>query len=155
MGIKFYDTEKAISKFDFENIEKILTFRLPEEYKTHLLMYNGGRCKPNIFSFIEEGKISKSSIDWFLAIYEGKYDNLNTYINMYKFEQKRIPFYLVPIAHDAGGSLICISCSESDYGYIYFWDHEKEQNHAHTDYWGNIYLIDKSFNRFITNLKFK
>ena len=24
MGIKFYDTEKAISKFDFENIEKIL-----------------------------------------------------------------------------------------------------------------------------------
>ena len=104
MGIKFYDTEKAISKFDFENIEKILTFRLPEEYKTHLLMYNGGRCKPNIFSFIEEGKISKSSIDWFLAIYEGKYDNLNTYINMYKFEQKRIPFYLVPIAHDAGGN---------------------------------------------------
>ena len=72
MGIKFYDTEKAISKFDFENIEKILTFRLPEEYKTHLLMYNGGRCKPNIFSFIEEGKISKSSIDWFLAIYERK-----------------------------------------------------------------------------------
>lgn len=49
MGIKFYDTEKAISKFDFENIEKILTFRLPEEYKTHLLMYNVEDVNP-IFS---------------------------------------------------------------------------------------------------------
>ena len=26
MGIKFYDTEKAISKFDFENIEKNINF---------------------------------------------------------------------------------------------------------------------------------
>lgn len=153
MEIKFYDTEKSVNKSDIENIEKILNFLLPEEYKTHLLMYNGGRCKPNIFSFLEKGKVSKSSIDWFLAIYDGKYDNLLTYINIYKLEQKRIPFYLVPIAHDAGGNLICISCSKSDYGYIYFWDHEKEQNISQIDYWENIYLIAKSFNQFITNLE--
>ena len=81
------------------------------------------------------------------------YEYIITYF--IKETKKRIPFYLVPIDHDAGGNLISISSAESDYAYIYFCDHEKEQNHAHTDYWGNIYLIDKSFNRFITNLKFK
>ena len=139
-------TSESISDFEGK-----IGSKLPDDYKNFLLKYNGGQPLPNSFKFFSN-KEDGSSVDRFLSLGKEKNSNLLKYYNNYK---DRIPSYFFPIAHDAGGNLICISCSESDYGYIYFWDHEKEQNHAHTDYWGNIYLIDKSFNRFITNLKFK
>ena len=66
-------------------------------------------------------------------------------MEMYIFEEKRLPDYFVPIAHDPGGNLICISCSETENGFVYFWDHENEGNN-------NVYLISKGFNDFIGNL---
>jgi cell wall assembly regulator SMI1 len=143
--VEFYKTEVVIGEREIIEIENLLGYSLPEEYRIHLLKYNGGKCKPNVFSFIENNKISKSNIDWFLAIYDGKYDNLRLYIDMYIIEQKRLPDYFIPIAHDPGGNLICISCLTSNFGFIYFWDHEKEEEE-------NAYLISDSFNHFLENL---
>lgn len=150
--IEFFKTEKPITEKEINNIEELLVCTFPSDYKNHILKHNGGKCKPNVFSFIENDKKSKSNIDWFLAIYNGKYDNLISYINIYKIEQKRLPKSLIPIAHDPGGNLICISCCEPDYGFIYFWDHEKEGNNEQDDYKENLFLIAKSFNKFINNL---
>jgi cell wall assembly regulator SMI1 len=143
---EFFQTEETIDENSIIVIEKELGYSLPEEYRLHLLKYNGGKCKPNVFSFFENNKQTESSIDWFLAIYEGKYDNLKSYISTYIIEQNRLPNKFVPIAHDAGGNLICISCSKEENGFIYFWDHEKEGDK-------NIYLISKRFNDFIESLK--
>jgi hypothetical protein len=150
--VEFYKTETAIKELDIRIIEDRVGYSLPKEYRSHLLVNNGGKCKPDVFTFMEGNKLSKSKIDWFLAIYDGKYDNLLKYIDIYKFEQKRIPEYFIPIAHDPGGNLICISCSCSDYGYIYFWDHEKETPNNWEDCSTNIYLIANSFDNFIANL---
>jgi hypothetical protein len=151
----FSQTKPPIELGQIQQFEKRLALKLPEEYKNHLLKYNGGRCEPSVFSFEERGIVTTSLLDRFLALYDGKYDNIETYANTYKIETKRLPYYMVPIAHDPGGNLICISCGGNDNGCIYFWDHEREVDYEispDSDH-GNLYLIAKSFNLFLENLK--
>lgn len=145
----FSQTEHLLRYTQIEEIEKLVGLIFPKAYKDHLLKYNGGRCVPNIFSFEEDGKITESDIDWFLAIYNGEYDNLKTYIEIYKLEESRLPIRILPIAHDSGGNLICISCMGDDTGYIYFWNHEREFDFC-TE---NLYLISISFQDFVDGLK--
>lgn len=153
--IKFTQTEQPLYKSDIIEIEKFVGLELPYEYKKHLLEYNGGQCYPNTFSFNVNGKMTESNIDWFLAIYSGKYDNLKEYINLTKKEKKRLPKHILPIAHDSGGNLICISCGAKDYGYVYFWDHENEvdYNISNDDDYSNLYFIAKDLNTFFNGLR--
>jgi len=153
--IAFSDQEKSINSDQIIEIENLIDLKLPNEYKLHLLKHNGGKCTPSQFDFIEKGKPTTSSIDWFLAIYDGEYDSLQDYINTYKLDEKRLPIHFVPIAHDAGGNLICISCGKKDYGQIFFWDHENEIDYRVTDdyKYSNIYFIAKDFNEFLNNLR--
>ena len=152
--VTFYKTESQIKLDQIKEIEDYVGLKFPQEYKVHLLKYNGGKCSPNIFKFIENGKLTNSNIDWFLAIYDGVYDNLKNEIEMMKIDEKRLPVQIIPIAHDSGGNLICISCGGQDEGYIYFWDHENEVDYSisnDNDY-SNLYLISEDFNSFIEGL---
>lgn len=107
------------------------------------------------FHFEGKRKASFSSIDWFFAIYDGKHDNLLRYFFNYKVHRKRLPFRLIPIAHDPGGNLICISCEGADNGFVYFWDHENEVDYhvAEDNDFSNLFFIAKSFNEFLEGLK--
>jgi hypothetical protein len=151
----FSHSEASLNHSQIEEVEKFVGLNFPTEYKEHLLEYNGGQCVPNVFSFYENGEITDSSIDWFLAIYDGEYDNLKNYIENYKIKKKRLPFHILPIAHDPGGNLICISCGNDDIGNIYFWDHEKEVNYglANDQDYSNLYLIAENFKEFINGFK--
>ncbi|HEY5744451.1 MAG TPA: SMI1/KNR4 family protein [Chryseolinea sp.] len=153
--LEFSQTEAKLNASQIEEVEEFVGLTFPVEYKEHLLKYNGGQCKPNFFEFTENGKASNSNLDWFLAIYEGKYDNLKEYIEIYKIEDKRMPVHMLPIAHDPGGNLICISCNGDDFGYVYFWDHENEVDYSlaiDRDY-SNLHFISKSLPDFIDSLK--
>lgn len=152
--VVFAQTESPLSLSQIEEVEEFAGLNFPKEYKDHLLKYNGGQCVPNVFSFEENGEITNSCIDWFLAIYDGEYDNLKTYIFTYKIEKKRLPQNLLPIAHDPGGNLICISCGNEE-GRIYFWDHEKELDYNIVDDndYSNLFLIANDFNEFLDELK--
>ena len=152
----FSETETQLNFKEIEEIEKLVGLKFPEPYKSHLLKYNGGRCFPNIFHYYENnGKFNASDVDWFLAIYDGEYNNMMEYIELLKIDQKRMPNHIVPIAHDSGGNAICISCAGEDLGYIYFWDHENEVDYSISDDsdYSNLYLIATSFNEFIDGLK--
>lgn len=151
----FSQTESKLDLFQIEEIENYAELGFPGEYKDHLLKHNGGQCTPSVFSFDEKGKVTDSSVDWFLAIYDGEYDNLKDYIKTYKIEDKRLPSHILPIAHDSGGNLICISCDNDDAGSIYFWDHENEVDYsvAGDEDYSNLYLIAKSLDEFIDELK--
>lgn len=152
--VVFLGTEAKIDLANIREIEGLIGFELPTEYAAHLLRYNGGQCTPNMFIFQENGRETKSSVDWFLAIYDGEYDNLKNYIQIYKLEDKRLPDHILPIAHDPGGNLICISCNGDDKGYIYFWNHEEEIDYSMSDNsdYSNLYLISNSFESFINGL---
>jgi cell wall assembly regulator SMI1 len=152
----FSHVNTNITVFQIEKIEQYVGLAFPQQYKEHLLKYNGGQCKPNVFEFITNtGKLDSSIINWFLAIYDGKYDNLKECIEIFKIEEKRMPRHILPIADDPGGNMICISTSGADEGYIYFWDHEQEVDYSVSDDsdYSNLFLIAKSFNEFLNGLK--
>lgn len=81
--VKFISTENDLELHEIRSIEKKYNLSFPNDYINHLLANNGGQCEPNGFEFIEDGKVSESNIDWFLAIYDGEYDNLDDYIKTY------------------------------------------------------------------------
>ncbi|MFV0505587.1 MAG: SMI1/KNR4 family protein [Bacteroidales bacterium] len=148
----FSEIELQLTEFQIQELENKLNFEFSSEYKKHLLKINGGRCNPNIFSFEENGSITESSVDWFLALYEGEFDNLEDYFNIYKIDEKRMPDSFFPIAHDPGGNLICMDTTDSK---IYFWNHECEVNYSQSDDndRSNLYLIADNLNDFILGLK--
>ncbi len=148
----FLETEEPINEAQIKELEDKLNLDFPSLYKNHLLKFNGGRCEPNIFIFEEEGKLTKSSVDWFLAVYDGEYDNLEDYCNTYKIGEKRMPETIFPIAHDPGGNLICMDASD---GKIYFWNHEKEVDYSQSDDndRSNLYFVEENLDDFISNLR--
>jgi cell wall assembly regulator SMI1 len=148
----FIETEADISESDIQELERKINFEFPLEYKEHLLKFNGGRCEPNIFNFEEAGAITESSVDWFLALYEGEYDNLEGYFNIFKIDEKRMPNSFFPIAHDPGGNLICMDANDNK---IYFWDHEREVDYSLSgdDDRSNLYILANNLKEFISSLK--
>jgi len=153
--MEFTETEKALTNAELNDFEEYVGLQLPEQYRNHLLTYNGGRCEPNVFDVSKNGKPNQSCIDWFLAIYDGEADNLKDYVDDVKIKVKRMPQHILPIAHDPGGNLICISCGDKDNGAIYFWDHENEVDYsiAQDDDYSNLYLIARSLHEFFDSLK--
>lgn len=152
--VTFTNTERQLSDRDIDVIELMVGLKFPDQYRKHLLMHNGGQCKPNVFTFVEKGKFSDSQVDRFLAIYDGEYDNLKDDIEIFKLDEKRMPSHMVPIAHDPGGNLICISCGSSDFGAVYFWDHENEVDYSVADDrdYSNLYKIADNLTEFFDGL---
>ena len=150
--ITFFDTELKLMEEDLSKLEERISFELHKDYRKHLLNYNGGRCEPNVFSFIENGKETESNIDWFLAVYDGEHDNFEEYFNIYKIQNKRMPSEIFPIGHDPGGNLICMNRIN---GKVYFWNHEEEVNYnvLGDEVQSNLYLIAESLEDFILALK--
>lgn len=163
--IKFTETEAPTNLASIQRLEAWIGLSFPEVYQQHLLKYNGGTCDPCVFTFKEKrrtffGLIEKyvttdSVVGWFLAIHDGEFDSLEQSIYDYKIDEKRLPTALLPIANDPGGNLICISCGEKDYGYIYFWDHESEVDYTVADdsNYSNLSLIAKTLDDFFAGLK--
>jgi cell wall assembly regulator SMI1 len=146
--ITFFESGKKITDKEVAYIEKKIGYCLPNEYREFLLKHNGGKCPNRGFVFMENSQESDSEVRSFYAVggINGYYD-LEENMDIYIFDEKRLPDFYIPIAEDDLGNLICISGDESDYGYIYFWDHEKEGEKE------NMYIIADSFNKFINNLK--
>lgn len=152
--VTFFSEETLITEYQLLDFERVLGLTLPPEYRNHLLQHNGGQCRPNVFSFVENGNETTSRVDWFLALYDGDYDNLKNYAEIYKMDEKRMPDSLLPIAHDDGGNMVCIACHGVDFGKIYFWDHENEVDYSNSDDadYSNLYLIAPSFSDFLAAL---
>ncbi|NBB21356.1 hypothetical protein GVN20_18465 [Runella sp. CRIBMP] len=122
----FFETEIPTSEEEIKAFEKRYDITLPEEYKKHLLEYNGGYPERGVMPKRKAGKsydAFNTMLNYFLAIYDGKHNNLERTFNNVK---ERIPKGFLPFANDPGGNLFCISCSIEDFGYIYIWDLESE-----------------------------
>ena len=147
MSFQVTQNQKPVDESKLLEIEGDYDFNFPQQYKDFLLQFNGGRILPRNFTF-GDGNYDGSRIDRFLAVYEGAYDNFENYLRIYKVDAQRLPDNLIPIAHDDGGNLICISASGEDVGALYFWDHEYESDEDEE----NLFLIAPTFNEFLTSL---
>lgn len=142
----FEETKNPTTESEIASLEKRLNITLPNQYRDHILKYNGGYPSKECFDTQGGGR---SKIHYFYAIYNGKYSNFENTYTKFKIKQNRLLPHIFPIAHDEGGNQICISIGENDYGYVYFWDHEEEDDEPSYE---NMYLIANSLNEFLDNL---
>jgi hypothetical protein len=161
--IGMYDCEKSVTIEDIKEFEvkisskKKLNIKLPDNYITWLIKYNGGRSKKDGCDFIDQRDSDGTLISDFYALkygpdYDELYDSYETFLD-------RIPKELIPIACDPGGNQICLGVREGKYyGKIYFWNHENEAaiwdlpDDVETPWWDNVYLVANSFEEFINKL---
>ena len=150
----FVDTSSPATVAELDELERYAQLPFPDAYRQHLLRYNGGRCEPNGFHFVEHGQPTSSLVDWFLPTRKERWGSLRDYIETFKVDEKRLPDALLPIAHDPGGNLICLSCAGNDAGHVYFWDHETEVDYtAEADsVRTNLYRIADSLPQFLASL---
>lgn len=93
---------------------------LPEDYKAFLKTHNGGRPVPDAFPI---GAKQNSLLGTFFRVGSKDSLDLQEACDTYR---KRLPFDLMPIGNDAGGSLICLGIHGERSGKFYFWDHHHE-----------------------------
>ena len=147
--MKLHNCFDLITPEQIKMLEHDLGIHLPGDYSDFLLKNNGGRPKPNGFSYVSQGdgKIYKGMVDWFLGVNTGKHNDFQKYYEMYK---DRVPRDFIPIAHDPGGNLICLSLKD---GTVYFWDHDEEVEEGEIPDYRNMYKITDSFSDFLLSLR--
>jgi len=132
---------------NFTTFELFIKESLPEDYKSFLRIENGGRPKPNRFSFItKDGKREESNVHYFFALHQGKVGSIKNNFERYK---NRIVSGYIPAGIDPFGNLIILGVTEESKSRIYFWDHEKEIEIPSV---ANMFFIANSFSEFVAQL---
>jgi hypothetical protein len=148
---------RKLSLSDIDNLEKVIGYELPSDYKRFLLKYNGGNPKQgccdihgtgeayigefigvNCFYWIDGPKSERQKIkelydiEWNYSVYRG-----------------RIPNNFLPISSDEGDNQICLSLYGEDRGSIWYWDHNSE--HYPPSY-SNCYRVADSFQELLEGM---
>lgn len=149
MNIRMTESEEKLTPREIKEAEKIINIQLPDEYKSFLLLYNGGHPEPGTFKYICDDHQNKSLVAWFLAIYKGKAENFLTFFKTY---QGRIPEDTVAIGRDPGGNLILLGINRKNRGKVFFWLQDFEVEEGEVPDYSNVCLIANSFDEFLNSL---
>lgn len=141
-------TELVASDEDLNALEERIDAKLPDEYRSFLKAFNGGRPTPREFVAMDgdEG----SSVQFFFTL-----DKAAPHYYILKERQifeGRIPKNTLAIACDSFGNLVLLDLGAKTFGTVYFWDHENE-NMDGDAHWDNIFPVASSFDEFLRILK--
>jgi hypothetical protein len=126
-------------------VERFIGVELPKNYLEFVSAYGGfAPCASARFPLDPSSGDREGILAHFMGI--GHPRLTSNLLENCKTYRGRIPANLLPIAHDPGGNVICLSLSGNDKGNVYFWDKDYEREPP--DY-SNLYLIAKTFDDFI------
>lgn len=144
MLVSLENSQKNLNEIDICDFERDLSIKLPEDYKSFLLKYNGGKPTPRKFETVDKRFVSR--IMFFFPITDAVTNNLTNIYLSYKQDNK-FPRNLLPIGEDPINNLICISIQGKDSGSVYFWNKDDEDDkQLQYKYFS---LISDSFSKFI------
>jgi hypothetical protein len=141
--------EIPVKKEDVQAVEEFMQCELPKDYLEFVSKYGGYGPDSAIFPIEPYSGGSSGSIGVFSGIGHREGYNL---LEDCKDYRGRVPAHLLPIAENGMGSLICLSLTGPDTGYVYFWDHHEDSGEDPPDT-SNLHLIAKSFDAFIESLR--
>ncbi|WP_282609455.1 SMI1/KNR4 family protein [Pelagibius sp. Alg239-R121] len=138
-------TEEKLANFENNN-----QLKLPEDYKSFMLQYNGGKPVPCDFPLIGHREESSDVVVFYGVDYELKalelqknFDSIIGYFADPAFDK------FFPIANDSFNDLICLDLSDEHYGAVVFIDRVPMWK----DYTAKeIYVIADSFSAFLDML---
>lgn len=116
----------ALNDEDIARAERQLKVQFPEQYRTFLKRYNGGRPVPD--GFPEGSRARNSTLQVFYRI-EERPRNLVEQVKELR-EIGRISLEYLPIANDDFDNIICLMVTGPDAGKVYFWEHESADDAA-------------------------
>ena|GEM_PF-775024 len=169
MRFKHYPVESIgpiVSNKMLCEFETHLPRPLPQDYREFLKQCNGGILDERSNAFYVHGipgltETRPGDVGFLMSL-----DSLNPeknedeedLLSQYRFLHTEgvFPHYCLPIGSDYGGNLILLSLGESDYGYIYFWDHElgwSESGSLAPDY-SHCYFVARSFTELMDSLHY-
>lgn len=142
------ESARAIDLEDVLECESAIGVRLPDEYRSFLLRYNGGRPTPNAYPIYGLENNPFGAVHFFFGI-DDPVESCNIDWN-YEVHNGRLPANLLAIGCDGAGDLICISLYGDDAGAVVFWDRHKEPPEPS---YANVYYIADSFSEFINGIR--
>lgn len=156
--LQLTDSNDPVREEDLQELELLIGYQLPLDFKQFLRKYNGGR--PSLlyaFPIYANRSGDLGLLNGFNCLtakpYRRVYDDIRYQLGVFK---NRMPHHLIPFAFDPGGNQLCISARAKDYGKIYFWDHEEEEEYEDddgtADAYPGIYLVAQSFTAFLESL---
>jgi hypothetical protein len=135
-------TEARVTAF-----ERQLGTPLPDDYRSFLLLYNGGKPTPSGFRLRRRsGPYTDSLVQSLDALHDARLCNLERRVDRLR---NRMPREVISIGCDPGGNSICLGISGDRRGQIWFWDHEREPE---VPDWSNLDLVAPSFDAFMRGL---
>jgi cell wall assembly regulator SMI1 len=136
--------EDPVDSTVVDGIELELGVALPEDFKTCVRKYHGGRPDNRRFSFLDQklGEMKSS----FAVLLSFNRENSENILRSLELRQDQLPKGIVPFGDDGGGDMICF-----DYRHtasnppIVYWHHEREGDESVT-------FLAKSFSEFLEML---
>ena len=110
-------------KEDLDRIEQKFHVKIPAEVREHCLAYNGGYPEKPVFT---DKNGDEYSVDLFIPVRDGRKRPMEETLRLLRADDGVIPDWLIPFAEEDGGNLFCFSVRESDFGAIYYYNHEFE-----------------------------
>jgi cell wall assembly regulator SMI1 len=141
MAVTYLDREAPASRDLVDRLEQQLGQSLPDDYRDYLLQQDGGRLSDNNEAVSEIFGLNES--------FE-YYNSMWKHLQMYR---DRVPPWLLPVASDEYGNLFAISLRTSDFGSVWFWNHELEADEDEPPTEDNIELKAPSWTAFLESLQ--
>lgn len=120
MAVRIVRHNPPIAEGDLLSLESILGVQLPHPYREFLRQQNGGSLEP--YSLCAPGGSVVAVVNLLYGITNGN-DTFDLLWRL-KILKERLPSGMLPIADAEGGNHVCLSLRSSDYGAVYYWDHE-------------------------------
>lgn len=132
----------------FSNIERMFESKIPQTYKDFYLNFGSFSFLESVYAkCIEEKSFTlrgnKVPVGFFYCIIGSE---KNSVLDTLLIFEEQLPLGLLPICDGELGDVICVSLRTSDYGCIYYFDHDSPPE-------DDLLLIAKSFEDFMMNLE--
>ena len=155
MIINKFEWSKDLNEQDILNMEAACNIELPEDYKSFLLVNNGGSVTGKAFTFLNkslypnlpEGQLSQMKY-FYSADKDVAEDNkIYTITENIRYREGRLPKETISVGTDEAGNeiLLCVS-NENSYRKVFYWDHELEKDIPGFE---NCTLLANSFAEFL------
>lgn len=141
MSVDFEEVYPPASKEEIEHLEGHLERRLPTEYRQFLEAHNGAWLGDN-----DQALEKLFSLRSDVPIFVSMWNKLNTF-------RDRVPVWLLPVGQNVYGNLFAVSLRDSDYGSVWFWDHEEEADEDEPATEENLELHAGTWMEFINSLQ--
>ena len=153
----FAGTEEPATPSDIEAVEEEYNFALPDDYKAHLLLHNGGWPKErDTFMQPDEagGDPIARTISDFYSIKHGD----ETLEDALEDLADQLHPNLVPFGSETGGDQFLLSVGPEDYGSVYYISHEfytppkRKEMKQPRQYGKGVSFLAPSFTAFLDGL---